>query len=53
MYGAMIGDIIGSAYESTGIKTKCFLLFPMNTSFTVSIAVSITLLSAAFTILIL
>lgn len=34
MYGAMIGDIIGSAYESTGIKTKCFLLFPMNTSFT-------------------
>lgn len=34
MHGAMIGDIIGSAYESTGIKTKCFLLFPMNTSFT-------------------
>lgn len=34
MYGAMIGDIIGSAYESTGIKTKRFLLFPINTSIT-------------------
>lgn len=34
MYGAMIGDIMGSAYESAGIKTKRFLLFPMNTSFT-------------------
>lgn len=34
MLGAMIGDIIGSAYESTGIKTKRFLLFPMNTSIT-------------------
>lgn len=34
MYGAMIGDIIGSAYESAGIKTKRFLLFSKNTSFT-------------------
>ena len=34
MYGAMIGDILGSAYESTGIKTKRFLLFPINTSIT-------------------
>ena len=34
MYGAMIGDIIGSAYESTGIKTKRFILFPINTSIT-------------------
>ena len=34
MYGAIIGDIIGSAYESTGIKTKRFLLFPINTSIT-------------------
>lgn len=30
----MIGDILGSAYESTGIKTKRFLLFPMNSSIT-------------------
>lgn len=34
MYGALIGDILSSAYESTGIKTKRFLLFPMNTSIT-------------------
>ena len=34
MYGAIFGDILGSAYESTGIKTKRFLLFPLNTSIT-------------------
>ena len=49
MYGAIIGDIIGSAYESTGIKTKRFLLFPMNTSITddsiMTVAVSRALMS--------
>lgn len=49
MYGALIGDILSSAYESTGIKTKRFLLFPMNTSITddsiMTVAVSRALMS--------
>lgn len=34
MYGAIIGDIIGSAYEFRRIKTKRFLLFSWFSSFT-------------------
>jgi ADP-ribosylglycohydrolase len=34
MYGAIIGDIIGSTYEFRGIKTKRFLLFPWCSAFT-------------------
>lgn len=34
MYGAIIGDIIGSTYEFRGIKTKRFLLFPWFSAFT-------------------
>lgn len=34
MYGAIIGDIIGSTYEFRRIKTKRFLLFPWFSAFT-------------------
>lgn len=34
MYGAIIGDVIGSTYEFAGIKTKKFPLFPGGSDFT-------------------
>ena len=34
MYGAIIGDIVGSTYEFKRIKTKRFLLFPWFSAFT-------------------
>ena len=34
MYGAILGDIIGSTYEFAGIKTKKFPLFPGGSDFT-------------------
>lgn len=34
MYGAILGDIIGSTYEFAGIKTKNFPLFPGGSDFT-------------------
>ena len=34
MYGAMIGDIVGSAYEFNNAKTKDFPLFPQGCDFT-------------------
>ncbi len=34
MYGAVIGDIIGSTYEFLGIKSKDFYLFPRGSEFT-------------------
>lgn len=34
MYGAIIGDVIGSTYEFSGIKTKKFPLFPSGSDFT-------------------
>ena len=34
MYGAILGDIIGSIYEQNSIKTKDFELFGMNNEFT-------------------
>lgn len=34
MYGAIIGDIIGSAYEFRRVKHKCFILFPLIASVT-------------------
>jgi ADP-ribosylglycohydrolase len=34
MFGAIIGDIVGSAYEGTGIKTKDFPLFVSESTFT-------------------
>lgn len=34
MYGAILGDIIGSIYEQNGIKSKDFELFGPNNSFT-------------------
>lgn len=34
MYGAILGDIIGSTYEFAGIKTKKFPLFPCGSDFT-------------------
>lgn len=34
MYGAILGDVIGSTYEFAGIKTKKFPLFPDGSDFT-------------------
>lgn len=34
MYGAIIGDVVGSTYEFAGIKTKKFRLFPGGSDFT-------------------
>lgn len=34
MYGAIIGDVIGSNYEFAGIKSKKFPLFPVGSNFT-------------------
>lgn len=34
MYGAVIGDIIGSTYELHNVKTEQFTLFPSGSSFT-------------------
>ena len=34
MIGAIIGDIVGSAYEWNNTKTKNFELFPASSSFT-------------------
>lgn len=49
MYGALIGDIIGSTYEWHNVKTEDFDLFPMGSHFTddtvLSVATADTLLS--------
>ena len=34
MFGAIIGDIIGSTYELHNVKTEQFDLFPKNSTFT-------------------
>ena len=34
MFGAFIGDVIGSTYEFEGIKTKDFSLFPPESKYT-------------------
>lgn len=34
MYGAVLGDIIGSVYELRNVKTEQFLLFPVGSIFT-------------------
>ena len=34
MYGAIIGDVVGSTYEFAGRKTKNFSLFPGGSDFT-------------------
>lgn len=34
MYGALIGDVIGSTYERHNVKTKDFELFPRESHFT-------------------
>lgn len=34
MFGAFIGDVIGSTYEFEGIKTKDFSLFPPGSKYT-------------------
>ena len=34
MYGAVLGDIIGSVYELRNVKTEQFLLFPVGSTFT-------------------
>ncbi len=51
MLGAIAGDIIGSAYEFIGMKSKDFLLFPKGCSFTddtvMTLAVAEALMSAA------
>lgn len=49
MYGALIGDIIGSTYEWHNVKTEDFDLFPVGSHFTddtvLSVATADTLLS--------
>lgn len=49
MYGAMIGDVVGSVYEFNPIKTKNFELFPEKATFTddtvMTIAVARALIS--------
>ncbi len=49
MYGAIIGDIIGSTYEWYNVKTEDFELFPKGSHFTddtvLSAATADTLLS--------
>ena len=34
MYGAIIGDIVGSTYEFNNVKTRDFPLFPQGSDFT-------------------
>ncbi|MGN0537330.1 MAG: ADP-ribosylglycohydrolase family protein [Acutalibacteraceae bacterium] len=50
MYGALIGDIIGSTYEWHNVKTEDFDLFPVGSHFTddtvLSVATADTLLSS-------
>ncbi len=50
MYGAIIGDVIGSVYEFNNIKTKDFSLFDSHSTFTddsvMTIAVAKALIKA-------
>lgn len=55
MYGAIIGDIVGSVYERANVKTKDFELFTSESCFTddtvLSAAVAEKLLRSADSIL--
>lgn len=52
MFGAIIGDIVGSTYESGSVKTEDFELFPLGSSFTddtvLSVAVADKILNDRF-----
>ena len=53
MYGAIIGDVVGSTYEFAGRKTKNFPLFPGGSDYTddtiMTIAVAKALMRSAET----
>ena len=46
MYGAIIGDIVGSCYEFNSVKTKDFELFPEGSTFTDDTVMTVAVASA-------